>query len=145
MGAVDMKQTTSESRAQRFLREMFVGTLIYAVVLGFFNDYTDILDTTSYSVTFALAFVMQVLTYLTLLLKKWVVGRFKTLDGPAARVGVVLAVWAIMFFSKFVFLAVIDAVFTSEVEVSGFVGLMIVIVVMMVVQKMADVVYAKLA
>ena len=145
MGAVAMKRARSESPRQRFLREMFVGTLIYAVVLGFFNDYTDILDTTSYSITFALAFVMQVLTYLTLLLKKWVVGRFKMLAGPGARAGVVLAVWAIMFFSKFVFLAVIGAVFKSEVEVSGFVGLMIVIVAMMVVQKMADVVYAKLA
>lgn len=139
-----MKRTATETSGQRLLREMFVGTLIYAVVLGFFNDYTDILDTTSYSITFALAFVMQLLTYLTLLLKKWVVGRFKALDRPSARVGMMFAVWAIMFFSKFVFLAVIDAVFKSEVEVSGFVGLMTVIVAMMVVQKMADVVYAKL-
>ena len=50
------------SRKQALFRSMLAGILLYSVVLGFFNDYTDILHTGTYSVTFAVAVVMQVLT-----------------------------------------------------------------------------------
>ena len=46
-------------------RQMVLGILLHSVVLGFFNDDTDILHTRSYSVTFSVAIVMQLLTYLT--------------------------------------------------------------------------------
>ena len=61
------------NRKQAFFRSMLVGILLYSVVLGFFNDYTDILHTGSYSVTFAVAIVMQILTYLTFAAKDYVV------------------------------------------------------------------------
>lgn len=136
--------TTRSSRQQLFL-DMFVGTLIYAAVLGFFNDYTDILSTSSYSVTFALAFVMQILTFLTFRLKDVVAGWFKGRPGKAAKVGLVFGVWFVMFSSKFVFLAVIELIFNQDVVINGFVGLLIVIISMTVVQKLADLVYKKLA
>jgi hypothetical protein len=136
---------TTKSKNQQLFLDMFVGTLIYAAVLGFFNDYTDILTTSSYSVTFALAIVMQVLTFLTFRLKDVVAGWFKGRPGKAAKVGLVFGVWFVMFSSKFVFLAVIELVFSQDVTVSGFIGLLIVIITMTVVQKLADVVYKKLA
>lgn len=136
--------TTRSSRQQLFL-DMFVGTLIYAAVLGFFNDYTDILSTSSYSVTFALAFVMQILTFLTFRLKDVVAGWFKARPGKAAKVGLVFGVWFVMFSSKFVFLAVIELIFNQDVVVNGFVGLLVVIISMTVVQKLADLIYKKLA
>ena len=52
----------TESPKQQLFREMVLGTLVYAVVLGFFEDYTDILNTWSYSTTFFVAIVMQILT-----------------------------------------------------------------------------------
>lgn len=136
--------TTRSAKQQLFL-DMFVGTLIYASVLGFFNDYTDILSTSSYSVTFALALVMQVLTFLTFRLKDVVAGWFKSRPGKAAKVGLVFGVWFVMFSSKFVFLAVIELIFSQDVVVNGFIGLLIVIASMTVVQKLADYVYKKLA
>lgn len=123
---------------------MLLGTLIYAVVLGFFDDYTNVLSTSSYSTTFALAIVLQALTALTLLLKRKVVKRHKQ-RAEANKVTLILSVWLILFFSKFVFLAVIDRLFGAEVEVSGFVGLMIMIVCMSVLQKIATLANAKLA
>lgn len=136
---------TVKSKNQQLFLDMFVGTLIYAAVLGFFNDYTDILATSSYSVTFGLAIVMQLLTYLTFRLKDVVAGWFKGKPGKAAKVGLVFGVWFVMFASKFVFLAVIELVFSHDVAVSGFIGLMIVIITMTVVQKCADLVFKKLA
>lgn len=118
---------------------------MYAAVLGFFNDYTDILDTKSYSTTFLVAIVLQVLTYLTLLVKKRVASSFKHKPGAGNKAGLVLGVWLVLFLSKFVFLAAIDAIFGSSVEISGFVGLMAIIVTMTLVKELIDYIFNKLA
>ncbi len=123
---------------------MVLGTLVYTVVLGFFNDYTDILQTRSYSVTFMVAIVLQILTYLTFKLKDKVAGHFKTRTDAFKKPGLVLSVWFIMFVSKFVFLAVISVVFRSSVYVSGFIGLMAIIITMTVAKQLIDLVYKKL-
>jgi len=117
---------------------MLVGVLLYSLVLGFFNDYTEILHTGSYSVTFAVAIVMQILTYLTFAAKDFAVGWFRRRGGPKHKVGIVFSVWLIMFLSKFVFLAAIAVVFQGSVQVSGFVGLMVVIACMTVAQRLVE-------
>ncbi|MEI6553651.1 MAG: hypothetical protein WCO09_03720, partial [bacterium] len=55
----------NSNKNQELFLNMLVGTLLYSVVLGFFNDYTDILHTGTYSTTFLMAIVMQILTYTT--------------------------------------------------------------------------------
>ncbi len=136
---------TVRSVKQAIFRDMILGTLVYAVILGFFNDYTDILRTDSYSVTFTVAIVMQVLTYLTFALKRKVAGHLKARSGRFSKVAVVLAVWLIMFLSKFVFLAVIDYLFGAAVDISGFIGLMAIILTMTLVKQLVDYIYLKLA
>jgi len=140
-------QTTNpaQSSKQQLFYDMVLGTLVYAVVLGFFEDYTDILNTWSYSTTFFVAIVMQILTYLTFWLKSLVVKYFKGKEGSMYKAALVFGVWLILFLSKFVFLAVIDFIFGSAVEISGFVGLMIIIITMTVAKQLIDVAYAKLA
>src|SRR6478736_9356094 len=135
---------TSNSR-QRLYRKMVVGILLYSVVLGFFNDYTTILQTRSYSVTFAVAIVMQLLTYLTFALKDRTVRWFRRRGGPQHKVGIVISVWLIMFLSKFVFLGVISVIFRDAVHISGFVGLMLIIISMTIAQKLVDMADDKLA
>lgn len=124
---------------------MVLGTLVYSVVLGFFEDYTAILNTWSYSTTFFVAIVMQILTYITFWLKSLVVKYFKGKEGKKYVAALVFGVWLIMFLSKFVFLAVIDFIFGSAVEISGFVGLLFIIIIMTVSKKLIDVAYDKLA
>lgn len=130
---------------QILFREMVLGTLVYAVVLGFFNDYTSILDIKSYSTTFLVAIVMQILTYLTLLLKKRIVSGFSQRGGSLSKVGMILGVWLVLFLSKFVFLAAIDFIFGQAVEISGFVGLMAIIITMTLVKESIDYIFNKLA
>jgi len=139
------KTNHSESPKQQLFREMVLGTLVYSVILGFFEDYTDILNTWSYSTTFFVAVVMQILTYLTFELKDWVVKYFQGKEGKKYLAALVFSVWLIMFISKFVFLVVIDTIFGSSVEISGFVGLLLIIIAMTVAKYLMDVVYAKLA
>jgi hypothetical protein len=124
--------------------DFVLGTLIYAVVLGFFEDYTNILTTWSYSATFFAAVVMQVLTQATFWLKSFVINYFKGKEGRKYVVILIFFVWLILFISKFVFLAVIDFIFGGNVEISGFIGLLIIILTMTGIKKLIDQVYSKL-
>ena len=129
---------------QELFRSMFVGVLLYSVVLGFFNDYTNILHTGTYSVTFSVAVVMQILTYLTFAFKDWVVGKFQRNGETRYKAALVFSIWLIMFFSKFVFLGVISIIFSDDVEISGFVGLLLIIACLTITQKLVEVIYEKL-
>jgi hypothetical protein len=60
-------------------------------------------------------------------------------------VGLALSIWAIMFFSKFVFLWVLDVIFGTSVEVSGFVGLVLIIAAMLVIDWALELVDRRLA
>lgn len=140
----DVTKTFRSPRQQLFW-DMVLGTLVYAVVLGFFEDYTNILSAWSYSTTFFVAITLQILTYLTLRLKSLVIKHFKGKEGKRYRAMLIFGVWAIMFFSKFVFIAVIESIFGSSVVISGFVGLVIILVAMTVIKKLIDISYARLA
>jgi hypothetical protein len=130
---------------QRVFSEMLSGILLYSVVLGFFNDYTHIIHTGTYSTTFAVSVVMQILTFLTFALKDRVLRWLNNNRGsPPRKVTVAFSVWLIMFLSKFVFLAAISAIFRGEVKVSNFVGLLLIIACMTVAQKLLDLAYEKL-
>lgn len=128
---------------QKLFQDMVLGTLLYTVVLGFFNDYTDIISISTYSILFSAAVVLQILTYLTLLLKNVVIKKYKQKENY--RKGLVLfSVWLILFFSKFVFLEVINIIFGTTVEISGFIGLLLMIICLTLAQKLVEIVYLKL-
>jgi hypothetical protein len=118
---------------QGLFQEILVGVLLYAVVFGFFNDYTDFLKTASYSTTFLAALLMMLLTFPTFRFKSWIAVRLRH-----HKVWMVISVWLVMFLSKFVFLGVMDIVFGSAVEISGVLGLVLIIACATVLQKMAS-------
>ena len=124
---------------------MLVGILLYSVVIGFFNDYTDILHTRSYSITFALAIVLQILTFITFEVKKWVVKKSKHFDGPKGKFALIFGVWLVLFLSKFVFLWAIGVVFKDSVELTGFINILVVVATMTLVQRLLQYIDAKLA
>jgi hypothetical protein len=134
-----IRSGTGPSTKQELFQELLVGSLLYAVVFGFFNDYTDILTTTSYSTTFLAAMVMMLLTFPTFKFKRWIVGRLR-----GHKIAMILCVWLVMFSSKFVFLGVIALVFGDYVKISGFVGLVIIIACVTALQKSAAYAYRKL-
>ncbi|MEI7674637.1 MAG: hypothetical protein WCI60_02780 [bacterium] len=129
---------------QKIYREIILGILLYSVVLGFFNDYTNILHTGTYSVTFAVAIVMEILTYLTFLLKDLIVTWFKDKEGKIYRYAMFFSVWLVLFLSKFVFLEVIAIVFRSEVKISGFVGLLIIVICLTAAEKIVNLIDKRL-
>ena len=98
----------------------------------------------SFSTVFAAALVLQGLTAATFRVKDIVTKPFKNRSSRRSRLGYGLSLWAISFFSKFVFLEVILLVFGSAVKINGFVGLMLIVVTMVVAQKAIETTYSKL-
>ncbi len=129
---------------QLAFKELFVGTLIYAVVLGFFNDYTSIVYAKSFSSIFYASVVLEILTYLALLLKGRIVGWLKGRTGLGYRILMFFCVWLVMFLSKFVFIWVIDLIFGSNININGFFGILIVVLCVVIVHKIADKVFLEL-
>lgn len=124
---------------------MLEGVLLYSVVIGFFNDYTGILHTRSYSITFALAIVLQLLTFATFYIKGLMVKRSRKFSGARAKFALVFGVWVVLFFSKFVFLWAIGVIFKDSVELTGFVNIFIVVLTMTLAQRLLDYIDTKLA
>jgi hypothetical protein len=120
--------------------DLLLNVLLYSVVLGFFNDYTNLINTKSYSITFFTAFVLALLVYPTFKLKSYLAKHFKSRN---QKIALVFSVWAVMFTSKFLFLWVLDIIFGSYLEISGFLGLIIIIVTATVLQKVVDYFYRK--
>jgi hypothetical protein len=122
-----------------------VGTLLYTVVLGFFSDYTDILYTQSYSTTFLAAIVMQILTMLTFRFKDWIASFFpSTKKTGSLKALYVFCIWLIIFFSKFLYLYILDILFGPRIEITGFFGILGIIIIATLLFKATEIIYQKL-
>lgn len=117
--------------------ELFVGTLIYAIVLGFFNDYTSIVYAKSFSTIFFASVTLEILTYLAFRLKGWIIEILKGRQGNIYQLIMFFSVWLIMFLSKFVFIWVLDIIFGDYITINGFFGILMIVLCVTVVHKLA--------
>lgn len=140
-----MTQLQHFSSKQILFKELFVGALIYAVVLGFLDDYTGIVKAKSFSTIFFSAIVLQLLTISAFMLKKRLIAYFKARKGKWAKVGMVFSVWLVMFLSKFVFIGALDLLFRNYISIKGFFGILLVVVLVTVIHNLADHIFNKLA
>lgn len=136
-----MKDTNQFNKSFLTFHELLLSVLINSVVLGFFNDYTDIISTKSYSTTFFVALVLSLLLLPTFKLKKLLAKYFSS---KGKKVLVFLSVWLVMFFSKFVFLWVFDKVFGDNLDISGFIGLIVIITTVTTISLSINAIYKKL-
>ncbi len=129
---------------QLLFKEFFVGTLIYAVVLGFFNDYTTIVDAKSFSTIFFASIVLELLTLGAFRLKSEMISLLKDHNGTVYKAATFFFVWLIMFLSKFVFIAVVDFIFGDNINIYGFFGILLVVASVTIIHKLANMVFLKL-
>jgi hypothetical protein len=139
-----VNERRSFNSQQLLFKELFVGTLIYAVVLGFFDDHTSIVEAQSYTHVFLAAIVLEVLTCAALAVKDAIIGRLRHRDASGTIALMVFGVWFVMFTSKFVFIWAIDLVFGDAVDINGFFGIFVVALVVTVVHRLADWVFVRL-
>lgn len=140
-----MKQSAQRFTPQQLaFQELFIGTLIYAVVLGFFNDYTHIVTAKSFSTIFYASVLLEILTYLALKLKSQIIAWLRGRSGSIYRVAMVLSVWFVMFVSKFVFVWALDMVFGDYIHVDGFFGILAVVISVTVIHRLAYYIFDRL-
>lgn len=137
------KSTTPNSK-QLVSRELFVGTLIYAVVLGFLDDYTSIVYARSFSTIFLAGIVLEILTFLAFLLKGRIVSWLRHRIGIIYRLLMFFCVWLVMFLSKFVFVWVVDLIFGNNMNINGFFGILLIVVSVTIIHKLADKIFTSL-
>jgi hypothetical protein len=131
-----MSQKHKFTSKQLVFQEIVLGVLIYAVVLGFFNDYTSIVYAKSFSTLFFASLLLELLTYYTFQLKKKLVSWVKRKKLKSARLFTVFSIWLIMFSSKFVFIWALDFVFGSYITVNGFFGILFVVLSVTIFHKL---------
>lgn len=129
---------------QLAFQELFIGTLVYVTVLGFFNDYTSIVYANSFSTIFFAGVVLEMLTYLAFLLKGTLISWLKNRQGIAYRILMFFSVWLIMFLSKFVFMGALTVIFGEYITINGFFGIVLVVASVTLVHKLAYVIFKKL-
>ena len=132
------------SARQHAFQELFVGTLIYASVLGFFNDYTDIVTAKSFSTIFFSAIILEMLTYLAFQLKGRLISWLQGKEGALYRALTFFSVWLVMFLSKFVFIWVLDVIFGNYISIDGFFGILFVVLCVTIIHKFAFYIFIKL-
>lgn len=129
---------------QILFKELFVGTLIYAVTLGFFNDYTSIVYAKSFSTIFYSAAVLEILTYLAFLVKGKIVSGLKERQGLIYKILTFFFVWLVLFLSKLLFIWVIDVIFGNNININGFFGILFIVLCVTIVSKLADKIFIML-
>lgn len=133
------------SDRHRVFFDWTLDTMLYLVVLGFFSEYTSGVTIDSFSTIFFASLVLYGLTYVTFGLKRRVGVWFTRRPAGPNRIAHGLCIWAILFFSKFIFLEALDLVFGDAVNFRSFVWLMAVMVVVVVLGRLMDFIYSSLA
>lgn len=129
---------------QLAFQELFIGMLIFVATLGMLSEYTDIVQINSFSFVLLSAFVLELLTFVTLWLKKQVLEAMKQKFGEGRKPLKFLSVWPILFFSKFVFIWVLDLLFHDNIHINGFFGILLVVALVTAIQRLAYYVFERL-
>lgn len=132
------------SPAQMVFQEIFIGTLIYVVVLGLMSDYTEIVSARSFSTILFSSIALEILTFLTFRLKSKIVSSLKSREGAIFRFLTFFSVWLVMFLSKFVFVWALDFLFGEYISIKGFFGILAVVLAVTIIHKLAYYVFKRL-
>jgi len=135
-------------RQQLFFRYSFF-ILVDFAVLGFFNQYWDLVFIESFSVALLAAVLLQVLLQITIAIEHRVASIFKAKPGVRAKILRVLSAWAILFGSKLVILEAINISFGSSVTfggpVHGLVAFIVVVIGIIIAEQLFSWIYRSLA
>ena len=118
--------------------------LVYTVVLNLFVEYVDSIVIDSFTVSLLAAVVMKGLIDAIQYLLKSVTDHFRDREGPTARMITIVLAWAILFSSKFAILWIVDIVFEEDVDLGGFLSVLVLVLVMMVARRASSFVFDRL-
>lgn len=133
-------RTVTVTPAQDRFRSWAVDVLIYTVVLNLFVEYNSAIVIDSFTISIFTAVVLKVMLDLLTAVEH----RVSSFFGRIHKALGFLAMWLVLFLSKFVILEVIDIIFGDHVELGKFLDIVFLIVTMMVVRELVTRVYVAL-
>ncbi|MFC1710161.1 hypothetical protein ACFL0F_00680 [Patescibacteria group bacterium] len=134
----------NENRRQVLFYDWVLDLLIYIVILNLFMEYSSAIYFETFTLSIFTAVILKALLSLVISLEHKVRDFFKKYKGKAARYLYYLITFLILFFSKFVIIEVIDIIFGKQVEIYGFVPLVLMIIAMIASRKIIEQIYKKL-
>jgi hypothetical protein len=128
------------SSRQRLFIRYFTATLVDLVVLNLFDEYSDRVYVSSFTVSLFAAVLLQLLLKLTIAAEHYVAEFFKARPGGFMKFMRWFGAWVVLFGSKFVILEALDLAFGESVQFvgrfHGLIVLIIVVVVMLLVEEL---------
>ncbi len=132
------------SRQQSLFISWTTAALLNIVVLGLFVEYSDRIVIDSFTIVIFTAVVLGALVAATLSLEHRARNFITRRGGTVNRVLGIVTAMAILFSSKFVILEVIDIIFRDDVEIDGFIPLVLLIITMIVAERTVQAIYNRL-
>ena len=136
--------TPVHTAAQRYYADFMMDVFVYTVVLNLFVEYVDSIVIDSFLVSLLTAIVMKGLIDLIAHLIQRLKRYFGAKEGTAPKVLFGLSAWAIMFFSKIVILEVVQIIFEDDVDLGGFLNILILVIAMMVARRISTAIFVRL-
>lgn len=136
--------TRDVTKAQLYYADFMADVLVYTVVLNLFVEFVDAIVIDSFLVSLLTAVVMKVMIDAIGKLVQRLKDRFGRQEGNAAHVALVASAWAVMFFSKIAILVVVDLIFEEDVDLGGFLNVLILVIAMMLARRASSAVYVRL-
>ncbi len=133
------------SRQQSLFISWTTSVLLNVVVLGLFVEYSDRIVIDSFTIVIFAAVALKALLGVTFAVEHRARNFFGRRGGTINRVLSVVTTIAILFSSKFVILEVIDIIFRDDVEIDGFIPLVLLIITMIVAERVVQVVNERLS
>jgi hypothetical protein len=137
------------SDRQRLFLRYYTGVLIDLVVLNLFDEYSDRVYVSSFTISLLAAILLQALLKLTIAVEHRVGEHFKARAGGLMKFLRFFCAWLVLFLSKFVILEALSFAFGDSVRFEGlFHGLLtliIVVVVMLVAEELMVRLFRRLA
>ena len=123
------------TRGQELFASWVTDVLVYVLVLNLFVEYVPKVITESFTISIFTAVVLKLLIDAIAGLEHHVRGWFNEREGPIWRALGVVAVFSILFISKFVVLEVIDVIFGDRVALGGFIEVALLVVTMILARR----------
>jgi hypothetical protein len=142
--AIMSERKTYLAKAQRYYADFLMDVLVYTVVLNLFVEFVDSIVIDSFLVSLLTAIVMKGMIDAIALLLQRAKSYFDRKKGTLARVLFALTAWAILFGSKIVILLVVQVIFEEDVDLGGFLNVLILVAAMMVARRISMAVFVRL-
>lgn len=108
-----------------------VDVFVYVVVLNLFVEYLPAVISETFTLSVLTALLLKGVLEIVLVAKKRVVARFTAASGLAGRAVAAVALWVVLFGSKFLVLEVVYVALRGAVHLGGFVAVTLLIVTLM--------------